>query len=86
MRVCEIGFLQVYIQSEASMPPRLDGDGSPQQEAVPTPYRSEGSNPGPWRLILPPERPSQQLVRCHRCEKGLENHGGRELKSQVEEV
>eukprot|EP00964_Phaeocystis_antarctica_P101271 scaffold66763_cov24-Phaeocystis_antarctica.AAC.1 len=43
----------------------LDDDGSPQKEAVLTPYRYEGSNPGPWRLILPPGRPSQRWLRCH---------------------
>ena len=48
----------------------LDDDGSPQKEAVPTPYRSEGSNPGSWRLIMPPGRPSQRLVTCHGREKG----------------
>ena len=47
----------------------LDDDGSPQKEAVPTPYRSEGSNPGPLRLIKPKGRPSQRLVTCHGREK-----------------
>ena len=64
----------------------LDDDGSPQKEAVPTPYRSEGSNPGPWRLILPPGRPSQRWFRCHLARRAWKSTAVTSSKSQVEEV